>query len=1069
MDRSKTLRLDGIPAPLLSHLDARDAAIWVLEPFVAEAGSIAVAELLGLPWRLALSESSDPALVSELERSQDAADPLVRRRGFVQLVDTNPADVLLPPRCLPIYLLNGRAAGTPKVGLAAMTRRLTMLDALRRLEVKELIVVAGGGTALPAELGELWQDGMRTVITFVSDAPGAAAEVEAWRGARPAGTTAAYLPVSAAAFCRDLVARYMSGQAGDRVALRIRNVRGQTSLLDITGVDDPEHPLLANYELLQDGDLRHLQPDDLKIEETEGFFRDAATSWRPYAAGMPWQRDEKAWQGLRALLRRLDREGPEANRIAYVSAESGAGGTTLMRMLAWTAAEEGYPTLVARAAPFTPKALEIASFMTRTIATLPGGGAEAENERRYEAPWLVVFDAMHWEGHADELRHFLRELEKSGRPTCVLIVTGPYLGLDFLDNRRFVQLAHLSHEVPVEEAVALGQHLNKFLAPHGPTRSESEWRGFYEASAVQADRGIATFWIALSFWLQRQFDMKETIQAWIYRQFKEKVKEPEVRSAILDIAALSTERRPLPEAMLPPTTNWPVSQKIEDLRRDIAALGLARISREGDRYWALAHDVIGRYLLTALFYDTPGRAAAGLAEAMNPEHLRFLLLRRLSAMPALGYTVNRAIAEEFAISIFKIDPGHGHANFVQYWREALEALDEMPRTLQLTSRSFRHHSAISRRRICKEPEIFPMGVAERVELLERAVADIRYALENIPATPDGETDLNLYNSLAHAYQDLVEEEAARGAGAERIAELRVQAHDAALRAFRANPDNSFVIETYARSLISDARASPETAAEDAVEVLNIVYAAIERDRSGQRRFNLGKLADAAMSLLLEIASPEHAGLEPTSEIEALVRAIHALGNGVPRFDGMGIADFPPTNRIRAAELLEDPMLLGNPQAVRLRYTLRCLDAPFDFRGQLELLQSLQGGGTVVSPQMRLELALLLQQCDRHHEAEKLFRDLRSLWREGEHFVEVPERLHWLMTVDGQARRQVTAQVVPRREYRRAAKVRELQNVEVLFRPQEFGQQELRPGEIVRGFISFGHNGPFLRPTTANQG
>ena len=59
---------------------------------------------------------------------------------------------------------------------------------------------------------------------------------------------------------------------------------------------------------------------------------------------------------------------------------------------------------------------------------------------------------------------------------------------------------------------------------------------------------------------------------------------------------------------------------------------------------------------------------------MNPEHLRFLLLRRLSAMPALGYTVNRAIAEEFAISIFKIDPGHGHANFGQYWREALEAL-----------------------------------------------------------------------------------------------------------------------------------------------------------------------------------------------------------------------------------------------------------------------------------------------------------------------------------------------------------------------------------------------------------
>jgi hypothetical protein len=188
------------------------------------------------------------------------------------------------------------------------------------------------------------------------------------------------------------------------------------------------------------------------------------------------------------------------------------------------------------------------------------------------------------------------------------VVSGPYLGLDFLGNQHFVQLATLSHEVPEEDALALGQHLNRFLAPHGPIRTDSEWRGFYEASVVQAERGIAAFWIALSLWLQRQFDMRETVQAWIYRQFREKVQDPEVRRAILDIAALSTERRPLPEAMLPPTTDWPISQKIEDMRRDVPALGLARFTREGDHYWALAHDVIGRYLLTALFYDSPGRA-----------------------------------------------------------------------------------------------------------------------------------------------------------------------------------------------------------------------------------------------------------------------------------------------------------------------------------------------------------------------------------------------------------------------------------------------------------------------------
>jgi hypothetical protein len=304
MDLARTLRLSRLPTPLLNHLDSRDAAVWVLKPFVAEAGGAAVAEVMRLPWRLVLSESSDPALLSALEQTETASDPLVRRRGFVQLVDTNPADVLLPPRCLPIYLLNGRGAETLAGGLAATTRRLTMLDALRRLGVKELLILAGSGVALPPELAELWQDGLRTIVTVVSDAPGTSAELEAWRNTRPSATTAAYFPVDAAAFCRDLPSSYLSGRAGDRVALRIRDVRGEAQSLDITGLDDPEHPILAIYDLLQDGDLRRLQPDDLKSDEVQGFFSDAACSWRPYAAGMPWPREDKAWPRLRAILRR---------------------------------------------------------------------------------------------------------------------------------------------------------------------------------------------------------------------------------------------------------------------------------------------------------------------------------------------------------------------------------------------------------------------------------------------------------------------------------------------------------------------------------------------------------------------------------------------------------------------------------------------------------------------------------------------------------------------------------------------------------------------------------------------
>jgi hypothetical protein len=79
MDHARTLRIDSLPAPFLNHLETRDAAVWVLELFVAEAGGTAVAELLRLPWRLVLTESSDPALLAELERAQRLVHTSSRR------------------------------------------------------------------------------------------------------------------------------------------------------------------------------------------------------------------------------------------------------------------------------------------------------------------------------------------------------------------------------------------------------------------------------------------------------------------------------------------------------------------------------------------------------------------------------------------------------------------------------------------------------------------------------------------------------------------------------------------------------------------------------------------------------------------------------------------------------------------------------------------------------------------------------------------------------------------------------------------------------------------------------
>ena len=110
----------------------------------------------------------------------------------------------------------------------------------------------------------------------------------------------------------------------------------------------------------------------------------------------------------------------------------------------------------------------------------------------------------------------------------------------------------------------------------------------------------------------------------------------------------------------------------------------------------------------------------------------------------MGERFYRTIGEDFATSVFKIDPDHGRGSFTNYWREVLEALEAMPRSLIDTSRVFRHHLAVSRRRIAKFDEKF-YGVTkeDKILLLSRAIENINYALHSIDYTPGSEPNINL--------------------------------------------------------------------------------------------------------------------------------------------------------------------------------------------------------------------------------------------------------------------------------------------------------------------------------------
>lgn len=1045
-----------VPSPILTQLDSRDIALWLIdEDRTLDVGS--AASLCRLPWSVVLAESSEKTFTQELEVSEAVDDPLVLRRGLVHLVDTDPSDVILPRRHLAVLLLNGRE-GERRTGLAALTKRLTMLQELRRRPVRQLIVAVAGPFSVPDDLGALWDDGFRTIVTFVSDDPGADVAIQQWRDQRSAPLVD-LLRMSPADFAAELRGDYLRGRDG-ALTLRVRDERGALRDVDVSGVDDPQRPVLAAYELLGVGALTPLQPADLAASEVNGFFADPAASWRPYAAGMPWQRDTAAWQTLRTRLRALDRRGVEENRILYVSCESGAGATTFLRDLAWRAASTGYPTLVARQGSAPGTGLQMSGLLTRLVGT---DRDQPEGARLYEAPCVLVFDQDHWAAQEGELLSYAREIARSGRRVCIVIATGPLVGLGILSDHRFVPLASLSHRVPADEAVLLGRHLNRFLAPHDTARTEGEWRSFFDSSSVGASRGIAAFWIVLSFWLQRQVDLGETVQSRVYRAFRDQVADGEIRTALLRIAAFSTVRAPLPDELLPETAGWPVSDRIEDMRKEVGVLGLVRVRSESDRYWAMAHNLLGRYLLNGLFYDHAAREAAGYGTATNPEHMRFLVLRAISALPILQSAHLREVADAFAVSIFKIDPDHGYGTLVPFWREVLDALDGMPRSLRATSRTFLHHCAISRRRIASDPDVFGLDGKERVDLLRRAVEDLKAALR-LDSELGGESDINIYNSLAHALYDLASAEAAAGCDPSAVETSRKAAEEATRRAYALNPDNSFVVETYGRALLAEGAADDAVAAPRALEVLALVYGLMERPGSEPRRNALSRLAESAFELLMDQGGAT--GLDPDTEIGAIGIALARLGAGLTRNMGLSLSELPAANRAAAEALLAKPVLAGNVQAVKLRYMLAVVDRPLDFDLHLELLQSLNGSGPAFTPQMQLEMAVLMFQRDRAHEGEIQFRRLRALWRRGEHFVEVPVRLHWLLNASGSERRQVRARVVASTDGRAFARVAEFGDIEAPFRAAEFGQARLAPGASLAGFVSFGHNGPLLRPLTA---
>lgn len=1083
MNQPKLLRSNAATENFLAAINRREVALWIDDIPIVSTDVEKIVQFIGLPWHAVLSEASDSNLISALEKNTDADDPAVRKRGFIQIVDGDLSQIELPRRCLPVYLLNGRQDVAQR-SFQSRYRRMSMLEGLRRSGAQQLLVISSGKSQVYEDLKDLWSAGFCPALTFLTAQPNGYEKIKELVGEFADIHAAAFLDSTIDRFVTDTLTQFVQLQSEDRTIIRVRNRSGEFSRLDVTNLDDPAQPLLDYYDIIQEQHLSPLMPEQLQEEGFVSFFKNPEESWTPYAADLPWQRNDSSLQKLRTIMGRLDSAGPNENSIAYITAVPGAGGTTLARTLAWKCAQEGYPVLVARNLPFDPEPVSVGSFLNRvrvnieTLARSASDTTSSDSDKivipasRYEVPWVIVFDRMHWEYRDTELRRFRNEMTRQGRPVCILVVSGPIREFSYYDETVFKEIENLDHQLDYKDVLALGEHLNRFLKVYGKPRDNLQWQRFHREHAVERIEGITAFWIALSFWIQGHYDLSESIQEWMYKCFKNKIDDKTLRVAILQIAAMSSMRLPMIERLLPVHEKWPTAQLLEDKRSELGPLGLVRIPAGSDQYWALVHDVLGRFLIAALYHDSAMLKEVGLEAAANPDHLRFLLLAQVAQKPELGENSLRSLGEDFATTILKLDPDHGHAEFVPFWKDVLKVLDSMPQSLQRSSRVFRHHTAISRRRITTLDKnlqvLYDVNIKDKITLLKKAIEDVKYALEAIDFVPGSEPSIHLHNSLSHAYRGLAKAQESNGVPKAEIDKLLLLASHAALRAYEENPASAYAVETYVLDLLDKARSDSTESLKCCIEAMNILFTAISSDEETYRRAHLGRLADQALELLVKCMPALSAVSEPSGPTEVLTKAWLVMIKGVEQFSEIDLSEFPEENRILAIEALSHPEGKGNNQVIRLTYDLVSNTYPYNYSSQLEQLEQLTQTGYRLTAQMRLEYAILLYQLNRTHAADKEFYYLRKLWRETEQFVRIPDRLRWLRNDKNEQARTVQAVVASDWNQRAMAKVREFQNISVPFRPEEFGMsmKNLHPGAIIQCHVSFGHNGPFLRPVTA---
>lgn len=669
----------------------------------------------------------------------------VARRPVVTLADPSDADADVTSEFLPIGVLPGVVDDTAPAGskygaTKKRARDRVAWDLASRL-VKypgRALVVVGARTSGDVELlFEVLEDtpirDLHVLLVYGDQTPPAlpdnpAIDLVIWRGTEQ-DLCDALAQVGAP-----------SAEAPPEWAIRCGSRVLSLSPRDVQRID-------RRYVLITEDDL---QPSaQFAMDDLHAFLSGDISTWVAYAHGIPIERAYRTQSGksvgeevCHQLAQLSEAEDSVRTFVIKIPADPGAGTTTLLRMAAFRAAEEGFPTLVLRPDQVDIDQDELIAFTTTlTEAAQHSGLTNAP-------PFLLVADVEH--EHIAELGQIPGALASHGRRALILqAVSSPVVSPSESRSKRAATLSPLAAEAGADEVRACAKRFSELSARWKlpiSVPSYDDWLAYSKAMHVAMPSGVepskSLFWIALRFFLVEGMDLTDAERAldalgiWIDRRVS--AIEGAMHETVRYVAALSSFRLGSPLwTVLRPVTGGSFDSSITATIRQL----------EGVVVWGAASDHLQDQTLR---FTHPALATEFLRRhsARSPaERLRVAepVVRALSA----GHRGDVWLAETLAATV--LTPTYEERNPSTDYDWRLEVFDLMPPLLRDQSKAVLHHWSRCLY-LSVDPQMFPdVPSSLRRSRYEKAIQNLKRAV-SLPRRPGrDEHPSHLYNTLGTAY------------------------------------------------------------------------------------------------------------------------------------------------------------------------------------------------------------------------------------------------------------------------------------------------------------------------------